>query len=56
MFITEVKLNTDKKFLVTEIGCGIAGYQPEDIAPLFKECLSMENVYLPQRFIDELTK
>lgn len=48
--------NKHLDFLVTEIGCGIAGYEPKDVAPFFKNCLDMENVYLPQRFIDELTK
>jgi len=42
----------DVKFYVTKIGCGLAGYTPEDIAPLFAECIDMENVYLPQEFID----
>ncbi len=42
------------KFLVTQIGCGLAGYTPEQIAPFFKECLDMKNVWLPQTFIDIL--
>ena len=42
----------DVKFYVTKIGCGLAGYTPEDIAPLFAECIDMESVYLPQEFID----
>ena len=41
-------------FFVTEIGCGIAGYTPEQIAPLFKDAKELENVYLPQRFLDLL--
>lgn len=28
---------TDKQFFVTRIGCGLAGYQDYQIAPLFKE-------------------
>jgi hypothetical protein len=40
----------DKRFLVTEIGCGLAGYSPEDIAPLFKDAKDIENVHLPKRF------
>ncbi|HEY5225014.1 MAG TPA: hypothetical protein VIJ18_18450 [Microbacteriaceae bacterium] len=36
------------RFLVTEIGCGIAGYIPADIAPLFAG--SPANVVLPERF------
>ncbi len=38
------------KFLVTEIGCGLAGLKPEDVAPLFKEASELSNVYLPKRF------
>ena len=38
------------KFLVTPIGCGIAGYSPEEIAPMFKEAAALENVYLPISF------
>ena len=45
-----------KKFLVTQIGCGLAGFTPEKIAPLFHNCLTLENVYLPQCFVDVLTK
>ena len=37
-------------FLVTEIGCGIAGFRPKEIAPLFKEAVKVENIHLPQRF------
>ena len=41
-------------FLVTEIGCGIAGFRPKEIAPLFKEAVKVENIHLPQRFWDVL--
>lgn len=46
----------DKKFLVTEIGCGIAGFKIEEMAELFREALKdkYDNVYLPQRFVDYL--
>ena len=46
--------NKDKKFLVTEIGCGIAGFKVSEIAPLFREALEYSNVYLPERFINYL--
>lgn len=57
-FLYFAKENKYKKFLVTEIGCGIAGFKISDIAPLFKEALKDEynNIYLPQSFIDYLTK
>jgi hypothetical protein len=42
------------KWYVTKIGCGLAGYTPEDIAPMFRECLKLKNIWLPQDFIDVL--
>lgn len=50
-FIEFTKERQDLTFLVTEIGCGLAGYKPKDIAPLFQEAKNIENVYLPERFI-----
>lgn len=49
-FIQFAKDNPDKLFLVTEIGCGIARFQPQDIAPLFKEAIPVTNIHLPERF------
>lgn len=40
--------NPDKIFNVTAIGCGLAGYTPSDIAPLFKT--APKNCILPERF------
>lgn len=37
-------------FLVTEIGCGIAGFTPEEIAPLFRNAVKVKNISLPERF------
>lgn len=34
----------------------LAGYTPEQIAPMFKEAINLKNVYLPQRFWDVLNK
>lgn len=42
------------RFLVTRVGCGIAGYRVRDVAPLFKGCVSLENVALPSDFWDVL--
>ena len=49
-FIYFASNNKDKVFYVTEIGCGLAGYKPKEIAPLFQNCLGLENVKLPYRF------
>lgn len=46
------KQRLDLIFKVTQIGCGKAGYVPEDIAPFFKGCTP--NVILPPEFIDVL--
>lgn len=35
-FLDFAKSHPELTFLVTEIGCGIAGYSPEQIAPHFK--------------------
>ena len=42
------------RFLVTRVGCGAAGYSVSEIAPLFKECVPLENVALPSDFWDAL--
>lgn len=38
------------EFLVTKIGCGVAGYTEADIAPFFMDAESMDNVLLPESF------
>lgn len=50
-FIEFAKERQDLTFLVTLVGCGLAGYKPKDIAPLFKEAKDIENIYLPELFI-----
>jgi hypothetical protein len=49
-FILFAASNPDKTFLVTAIGCGIAGYTPEQIAPMFRDCITIVNVKLPLSF------
>jgi len=49
-FIDCAKAHPEFTFLVTAVGCGIAGYTPDEVAPLFWEATSLENVYLPQVF------
>lgn len=53
-FIRFAKEHPDTDFLVTEIGCGIAGFKPAEIAPLFEAAVDVPNIYLPQRFWDVL--
>lgn len=44
MFIEFAKEHNDMYFKVSNIGCGLAGYTPEDIAPLFVKSGSMPNI------------
>ena len=53
-FILYAHNHPELHFLVTRIGCGVAGYTDEMIAPYFREALTMPNVTLPRSFADEL--
>ena len=49
-FIEYAKQHPGQKFLVTRIGCGIAGFTDDEIAPLFAEATNLLNVSLPETF------
>lgn len=53
-FIRFAKEHCELKFLVTRIGCGIAGFGDSEIAPLFEEAIDVENIILPRSFVVEL--
>ena len=53
-FIAFAKAHPEYRFWVTKIGCGIAGFREEEIAPLFKEALDVDNIYLPATFVSIL--
>lgn len=48
LFLGYAMLNSEKDFQVTAIGCGLAGYKPEQIAPFF--AYVTDNVWLPGQF------
>ena len=50
-FIAFAKAHPEYKFLVTKIGCGIAGFSTEEIAPLFAKAIAVENIILPVEFV-----
>jgi hypothetical protein len=50
IFIEFAKINKSLIFLVTEVGCGLGGLNPKDLAPLFKDVYDIENIYLPKKF------
>ena len=53
-FVAFAEQHSEYKFLVTRIGCGIAGFANEQIAPLFQEALNVENIILPKEFVNAL--
>ena len=54
-FIVLAKAHPEYKFLVTRIGCGIAGFTDEEIAPLFEKAIPVQNIHLPEEFWNILT-
>ena len=51
-FIEFAFSHREYKFLVTRIGCGIAGFTPYEIAPLFLKVIDLPNVILPKDFVE----
>jgi len=49
-FLLDATLFPDKEFLVTKIGCGLAGYSEAEIANLFKGKTIPKNITLPESF------
>ena len=47
-FLKYAAAHPEQTFLVTAIGCGLAGYKPAQIAPMFNG--HGENVILPEEF------
>lgn len=54
-FISFAKAHPELRFYVTRIGCGIAGFRDEDIAPLFRDALCQSNIILPRSFVELLS-
>lgn len=50
-FIEFAQAHPSLKFYVTRIGCGIAGFSDEEIAPLFSKALGADNIVLPKSFV-----
>jgi len=49
VFLWDALENPQLTYVVTAIGCGLAGYEPKDIAPMFKD--APRNVQLPDEFL-----
>lgn len=50
-FIDVARECDQNTFYVTRVGCGIAGFTDEEIAPLFKDAMKLYNVRLPESFV-----
>lgn len=48
IFLKFAEKNPDKIFLVTQVGCGLAGHDPKNIGPMFKK--RTDNVIIPREF------
>ena len=55
-FIEFAKQHTEYKFLVTRIGCGIAGFKATEIARLFARAYDIQHVILPEDFVEAMRK
>ena len=53
-FIRFADSHPEMTFLVTRIGCGVAGFTPQEIAPLFAGAVGIPNIHLPLDFWKEL--
>lgn len=49
-FIEYAKSHPENRFLLTRVGCGIAGFKDEDMARLFGECKDIPNVSVPEKW------
>ena len=47
-FIAFAKQHPELTFLVTRIGCGIAGFNDDEISPLFEKAHDVDNIVLPE--------
>ena len=51
-FLDFARIHAEYTFLVTRIACGIAGFSLREIAPLFADAIDVENVILPEDFVE----
>ena len=53
-FVEYARQHPMNRFLLTRIGCGIAGFKDKDMAPLFKDALELPNVSFPNEWFIQL--
>lgn len=55
-FIEFAKINNQYIYYITNIGCGLAGYTHNQIAPMFAECVDMNNIILSEIFYNIISE
>ena len=55
-FIRFAAEHPEMKFLVTPIGCGIAGFTAQEMGPLFAAAVEVDNIILPREFVQAIEK
>lgn len=53
-FVSYAMAHPENHFLVTRVGCGIAGFTDKEMAEYFRKALEMKNVSLPRSFVNAL--
>ena len=53
-FLDYASRHPHQRFMVTEVGCSLAGFEPEDIAPFFAPAREESNIWLPISFLDAM--
>ncbi len=51
LFTEYAVMHPKQKFMLSAVGCGHAGYTPDQIAPLFRKAYEFGNVYVPAAFL-----
>lgn len=54
-FLDYAQSHPEKQFLLTRIGCGIAGFRDSSMAPLFLRAMEMPNISIPAEWLPILT-
>ena len=50
-FIQYAIEHPDNRFLLTPVGCGIAGFKDSEMAPLFSKALDIPNIAIPKQWL-----
>jgi hypothetical protein len=54
-FIAYAKEHPMNRFLLTRVGCGIAGFKDSDMAQLFEDALDVPNIAYPRQWLPYMT-